>query len=59
MKRLEKGREKGRKLRNCQVFLGAKPENGEIGVEGAGGLLISSKFSEKCGGAITGIWERE
>jgi hypothetical protein len=59
MKGLEKGREKGGKLRNRQVFLGAKPENWEVGVEGAGGLLISSKFSEKCGGAIAGIWERK
>jgi hypothetical protein len=59
MKRLEKGREKGGELRDRQVFLGAKPENGEVGVEGARGLLISSEFSEKRGGAIAGVWKRK
>jgi hypothetical protein len=59
MKRLEKGREKGGKLRDCQILLGAKSENGEVRVKGARGLLISSEFSEKSSGAIAGIWKRK
>ncbi len=57
MKRLEEGGEERGHMRRCEIFLGVKAENRELGVVRTGSLLVSAKLFQERNGAISRVRE--